>query len=165
MKKVSLVLVASIALAGVLFACNQSSNKKVEDATENLTEAESELRSAEIKEKEAAKAKEIVEWNNFKQEANASIVEMENDLKKLEIRVEKSAKNDKQKAKADYEKAKSEIETLKAKLRDKSVEFETDIKSFDGNVSEKNQSFKREFKHDMDEFGNSFRDLFKDNVK
>ena len=39
------------------------------------------------------------------------------------------------------------------------------MQRFDSKVSEENQSFKREFKHDMDELGKSIKDIFKDNVK
>lgn len=109
----------------------------VKEAKENLSEAKNEFKDAKVNESEAAKAKEIAEWNNFKIEADSSIANIENGLKNSEIKIEKVGKKDKRKLKVDYAKAKSDIEALKEKLHKKNVEFENDIKSFDKNVSEK----------------------------
>lgn len=155
-----LVLAATI----FMLSCNQTSNKEVKDAKENLTKAKDELNDAQATEKEAVKAKEKAAWNSFKNNADSSIATMENDLKKLEIKIEEPGKKDTQKLKSDYENAKADIVAMKEILHKKNVEFENDLKNFDKNVSEKNESFKREFKHDLDEFGKSFNDLFKDNV-
>ncbi|MCH7411357.1 hypothetical protein MM239_18320 [Belliella sp. DSM 111904] len=157
-------IILSLAITILLSGCNQSSNKELKDAKENLTEAKRELKLAEQKEEETAKAKEMADWKAFKAEADSTISNMGNDLKKLEIKIETSAKKDEQKLKDDYVKAKSDIQTLKERMDLRNVEFENDIKNFDNKVSEKNQSFKREFKHDLDEFGKAFKDMFKDNV-
>ena len=158
MKKVKVVV---FALSVFMVSCNQSPNQKVKDAKENLTEAKDELKDALAKEIEAAKAKETAEWKSFKNNADSSIINMENDLKKLEARIDKAYSKDQKKLKSEYDKSKSNMEALKDKLNRRNTEFENDLKK----VSEKNQSFKREFKHDMDELGNSFKDLFKDNSK
>ena len=162
MKKVKVVV---FALSVFMVSCNQSPNQKVKDAKENLTEAKDELKDAQAKEIEAAKAKETAEWKSFKNNADSSIIYMENDLKKLEARIDKAYSKDQKKLKSEYDKSKSNMEALKDKLNRRNTEFENDLKNFESKVSEKNQSFKREFKHDMDELGNSFKDLFKDNSK
>jgi hypothetical protein len=54
---------------------------------------------------------------------------------------------------------------LKNKLQQRNAAFENEINQFDAGVTSKNQSFEREFKHDMNELGTAFKDLFKDNVK
>ena len=162
MKKLT---VLSIVITAFIFACNQTSTKEVTEAKENLKDAESELKDAKINEKEAAKAREIAEWNNFKNESDSTIASAENDLKKMEMNIEKASKKDKQKMKNQYDKAESNLAIFREKLQKRNVEFENDMKDFNDNVSQKNQSFKREFKHDMNAFGNSIKDVFKDNVK
>ncbi len=162
MKKLT---VLSIVITAFIFACNQNSSKEVTEAKEKLTEAESELKDAKISEKEAAKARETAEWNSFKNQSDSTIAVAENDLKKMEIKVEKASKKDKQKMKVQYEKAKSDLSVMREKLQKRNIEFENDIKDFDDNISQKNQSFKREFNHDMNALGNSIKDVFKDNVK
>ncbi|MCC7030349.1 MAG: hypothetical protein IT257_08585 [Chitinophagaceae bacterium] len=162
MKKVTLLSLAAIAF---LFSCDQSSTREVKEAKENLTEAKDELKDAQADVSEAAKAKEIAEWNHFKNEADSAIATMENDLKMAEAKFDKSDKRNKQQLKMDYEKAKADVVAMKERLQRRNAEFEDDMKRFDKNVSEKNRSFEREFKHDMNEFGSAFKDLFKDNVK
>jgi len=162
MKRITLILVAVTAF---MFGCNQTSKQEVKDADENLTTAKSELKVAVVNENEAAKAKAVAEWNYFKNESDSLISNMEIDLKRMEVRLEKAKKSEKVKLSADYEKAKSDIVKLKEKLVQKNVEFENEIQIYDDNVSEKNESFKNEFKHDMDELGKSLKDIFKDNVK
>lgn len=162
MKKQTIIV---FVVSSILFSCNPSSIKEVNEAKENLTEAKDELKDAKANEKEDVKAKEIAEWRHFKNEADSAIASTEKEIKKLDARMQAAGKTQKQELKVDYDKAVTDLETLKEKLHKQSVEFENDVKNFDNNVSEKNQSFKREFKHDMDEFGKSFKDLFRDNVK
>lgn len=162
MKNVIVLLIAS---SGLVFGCNSTSNKEVKEASENLSAAKNELNDAQANEKEAAKAKQVAEWTYFKSEADSSITTMQNDLEKMGARIEKASEKNKQKLKADYAKAESNVAALREKLRQQNVEFEKDMERFDDNVSEKNQSFKREFKHDMDELGKSLKDLFTNNVK
>ena len=77
-------IILTIALAAMLFSCNQSSNKEVKNAKENLTEAKSELEQSQERENEAAKAKDIAEWKAFKNEAEGSLAIIENtDFKDL----------------------------------------------------------------------------------
>jgi hypothetical protein len=154
-----------IVLSGFIFGCSQSSNKEVKEANENLSEARSELTDAQVNENEAAKAKQVAEWTYFKTEADSSIASMQNDLEKMGVRIEKASEKNKQKMKADYAKAESNVAALREKLRQQNVEFENDMERFDDNASEKTQSFKREFKRDMDDLGKSLKDLFTDNVK
>lgn len=158
-------IVLLLAIGACMFSCNFSSYKEAKKGKETEVVANDALGDRQSNQVETAKAKETAEWNHFKQQADSSLSKMESELKKLETKIEKASKNDKQKLKADYEKSKSKVETLKTKLHKRNLEFESDLKNFNNNISEKNQSFKREFMHDMDEFGKSFKDLFKENVK
>ena len=159
------IAVLVFAISAFMFSCNQPSNKEVKDAKQNLTKAKDALQDAQTKQIQVAKAKEIQDWNRFQIESDSSIVALENDLKKLELRIENSANKNRQDLKAAYDSSKGRIEILRDNLHKRNVEFERNIEKFDKNFIEKNQSFKREFTHDMDEFGKSVRDLFKDNVK
>ncbi len=162
MKRITLLLVV---VAALMLGCNQTPKQEVNDAGENLTTAKIQLKEAVINETEAIKAKAVADWNYFRNSSDSIISEMEIELKKLEVRLEKANKSEKIKLNADYEKAKSDIAKLKEKLVQKNVEFENEIQIYDDNVSDKNESFKNEFKHDMDELGKSVKDIFKDNVK
>lgn len=160
MKKTTILI---FAMTACMFSCNQSSNKDVKEAKENLTEAKNELKEAEAN--EAAKVKEAAEWKNFKNEADSSIASLEKGLNNMKVKIEKAGKKEKQKLNTEYAKAKNDMDVLKEKLRQRSVEFDNSLTSFNQDVSEKNQSFKREFNHDMDELGKSLKGLFKDDVK
>jgi predicted nucleic acid-binding Zn-ribbon protein len=135
----------------------------VKKAEEALTEAQSDLKMDQERVNEAAKAKSLADWKAFRNEADSTLAVMEEDLSQLEVRSEKTGRNN-LKLKADYTKAKSDIAVLKERLNKRTMEFEEDMQHFDSKVSEKNQSFNREFKHDMEEFGKAFKDLFTDNT-
>lgn len=160
MKKTTILI---FAMTACMFSCNQSSNKDVKEAKENLTEAKNELKDAEAN--EAVKVKEAADWKNFKNEADSSIASLEKGLNNMKVKIEKAGKKEKQKLNTEYAKAKNDMDVLKEKLRQRSVEFDNSLTSFNQDVSEKNQSFKREFNHDMDELGKSLKGLFKDDVK
>jgi hypothetical protein len=159
------VIVVIIATCGLIIGCNQTSNKEVIEANEDLAEAKTELKDAQDNKDEAAKEKATAEWKYFKNEADSSIESMQKDLNKLTIKIEKAGKNEKRQLKADYTKAENNIVVLRGKLHQRNIAFESEMERFDNTVSEKNQSFQREFKHDMEELGKSMKDLFKDNVK
>jgi len=159
------IIVLVLATAAFMYGCNKSSSEELIKAKEDLKEAKSALDESKIKKSEAVNAKEKAEWNNFKIEADSTFVSIEQDLKKLKVTIEKADKKDKQKLKAAYDKSKNNVDVLKEKLHKRNLEFEKDIKNLDSIILVKNQSFKREFKHDMDEFGKSFKDLFRNNIK
>jgi hypothetical protein len=159
------VIVVIIATCGIMTGCNQTSNKEVIKADENLAEAKTELQDAQENKNEADKEKATAEWKYFKNEADSSIESLQKDLNKLTIKIEKAGKNEKRQLKADYTKAENNIVAIRERLNQRNIAFESEMERFDNTVSEKNQSFQREFKHDMEELGKSMKDLFKDNVK
>jgi hypothetical protein len=154
-----------LAMAVFTFSCNSSSNKEVKEADKNLSEAKTELNEAETSEHKAAVEKETAEWKAFRNETDSSITKMEKDLDLIKAKAERAGSKDRKKLKSDYAGSKEKLVAMKEKLRQKNIDFEKDMKTFSEKVSVKNESFKREFKHDMNEFGKSFKDLFKDNVK
>lgn len=147
-----------------IFSCNQVPNEEVKDANQNLKEAKHELKEARINENQASKAKNTDEWNFFKKECDSAISSMEDDLKKAKVKLANTNKKYAQKLNADYVKANNELASLKDKLHQKNAAFESNVGKFDNRVYQKNESFKREFKHDMEALGRSYKNLFQDNV-
>jgi hypothetical protein len=90
---------------------------------------------------------------------------MEREAIALEGKIAKANSKEKEKLKTDLNNTKEKLHSLKMRLEQRNIEFENDLKNFDATVVSKNQSFEREFKHDMNELGTAFKDLFKDNVK
>ncbi|GGC23368.1 hypothetical protein GCM10011386_14090 [Parapedobacter defluvii] len=159
-----LLPVVVIAMSTLMFSCNPAPDRNAQEASEDLGEADRTSLDT-INEIEAARANAEAAWKQFKAESDSSIASLENDLRKMEVTLETAKKNEKQNLYAEYSKVKDEITVLKDKLHQRNVAFESDIKAFDNTVSEKTESFKREFKHDTDELGKSIKALFKDNVK
>lgn len=162
MKKITgLIIVCST----IILSCNRASNKEVNDANENLTEARNDLKDAKINANDAAKEKAIADWNHFNNESDSVLLSMENDLAKMEVKIGIAGKTEKRKLEADYKKTKSDLAELREKLRQRNAEFEKDVEKYDNSLEDKNESFKREFRHDMNALGESFKNLFKNNVK
>lgn len=130
----------------VLASCTETKSEKSDKAAEQVRDAKSKL-------DEAQKAYEE-EVEDFRQSIQADI-----DYNKSQI-----------------EKLKKEKVTLKAKvaeernkqieaLRERNNELEQRIREYKSNSRENWEEFKREFKNDMSELGDAFKDLGKDNVR
>ena len=145
--KSSIFKIAFITLAtgSVLTSCMSSEDKvenskvQVENAQENLDEAKRQQAENEAQ---------------FKFEANQQITANEQLIADLKL----YSKNKKAEVKAEYDKSINDLETQNEVLKAR-VEAQKEAND------EKWESFKTEFKHDMDELGKSLRDLGKDNVK
>ena len=83
----------------------------------------------------------------------------------LEVKLTKADNRAKFKLKTELDNARKKLQDLKEKLQKRNAEFDHNRNQFDTTVISKNQSFQREFKHDMNEAGTAFKDLFRDNVK
>ncbi len=158
MKKITGILTASLAVVILISSCNDASKKDMSDASKNLKEANNDVKEAVIATNDTAKANAISNWNAFKNESEGTIAGMEKQITSLEGKITKANNKEKEKLKANLEKKKE-------KLQQRNTEFENDKDKFDAAVVSKNQSFEREFKHDMNELGTALKDLFKDNVK
>ncbi|MEO7046412.1 MAG: hypothetical protein ABI091_13965 [Ferruginibacter sp.] len=90
---------------------------------------------------------------------------MEKDLLTIKEKIAKANGTAKEKLQMDLDKTNKKLQNLKARLQQTNAEFEKNINQFDSAAVSKNLSFQREFKHDMNELGTAFKDLFKDNVK
>lgn len=117
----------------------ENSKVQVENAQENLDEA---------------KRQQAEDYAQFKYEANQQITANEQLIVDLKL----YSKNKKAEVKAGYDRNISDLEAENEVLRAR-VESQNEINK------EKWESFKSEFKHDMDELGKSLKDLGNDNVK
>lgn len=146
MKKSILTIALTTIIAGTLITSCNSSTEKVEDAAVKVDQAAEDL----------TKAKEAfdVEYTKFKTESEQRMIDNDNQIAELKANKAKMKKE----AKEDYDKTIADLEQKNSNMRIKMNEYKEE-----GN--EKWESFKREFNHDMDELGNSLKDLTKNNTK
>ncbi len=159
------MIAAGCVAAMLLSSCNEASKKDMGDASESIKEANSDMKEAVIAANDSAKAAAIADWKNFKSESDTAVAVMDRKVAALEAKMVKANKEEKEKLRANLNKTKEQLDTLKQHLRERNTAFENEVSKFDATVTSKNQSFKREFKHDMDQLGTAFNDLFKDNVQ
>lgn len=165
MKKITGILAAVFTVAIVMSSCNNASKKDMSDASKNIKEANADVKDAIIAANDSAKATAISNWKNFENESDTAIAGMEKDATAIETKITKANSKEKEKLKTDLNNSKEKLHALKLELKQRNNEFESEVNNFDSTVVSKNQSFEREFKHDMNELGTAFKDLFKDNVK
>jgi hypothetical protein len=165
MEKIARILAAGLSLAILISSCNDASKKDMSDASNNIKEANADVKEAVIVSNDSAKAAAISNWNTFKNESDSAIAGMEKEAKTIEAKIAKANNKEKEKLQAYLKSIKEKLNGLKMRLEQKNIEFKNDINKFDATVVTKSQSFEREFKHDMNELGTSFKNIFKDNVK
>ncbi|MEO8772046.1 MAG: hypothetical protein ABI402_18250 [Ferruginibacter sp.] len=165
MKKILSTVTAGFFISILMISCNDASKKDMADADKNLKEAKQDIKEAVITSNDSAKANAISNWKSFKNESDSAIAGMEKDVITIEKKMTKADDAAKATLKTNLDKTNKKLKDLKEKMQQRNAEFENDINEFDANVAAKNQSFQREFRHDMNELGTAFKDLFKDNVK
>jgi peptidoglycan hydrolase CwlO-like protein len=142
MKKIILTISVSMLLA---FSCKSPADKvddkaqKVEDAKQDLNEAKEDYQ------------KEI---EDYRKDINDRIAANDVTITEFNSRIE----NEKKEAKADYKRQVNELELRNRDLKKRMDEYKADGK-------DNWHKFKEEFNHDMDELGNSLKDLTRNNVK
>lgn len=137
-----LALCLAFGIAAVTLSC-ESSAEKVENAEEDVVKAESDLKKANAEYEADVKSyktatKEQIEKNNRQIDA-----------------YKKQIDNKKKEVKAEYWKQIAEIEKKNADMEKRMDEYKADSRS-------SWQSFKKEFKEDMDELGSSISNFFRD---
>ena len=164
MKKITGIL-ACFAVAILISSCNDASKKDMSDASQKIKEVNTDMKQAIIATNDSAKAAAISNWKTFKNESDSAVVAMEREATKLDEKIAKANTKEKEKLKAYLNNTKEKLHALKIKLQQRNIEFENNKEKFDIIIASKNQSFEREFKHDINELGTAFKDLFNDNVK
>jgi peptidoglycan hydrolase CwlO-like protein len=142
MKKSILVLAVSSAI--LLTNCKNSA-EKVENAQENVNDANKDLNKAEEDYQR--------EIEDYRRETANEISENERKIEELRAR----ADQEKKEVRADYNKKVDELQERNTRMKTRMDEYKADNR-------EGWQNFKKEWRHDMDELGQAFRDIGKDNV-
>jgi chromosome segregation ATPase len=139
-KKLTMLLFTAFVAGTVLTAC-QPNEKKLENDQENIRDAEQKFAE---------------DWAKYKDEQDKKIRDNEDQIARIRERM-KDNKDEKYRA---------TVEQRTNELEEKNKAMRARIDTYDKEKQrEKWDDFKREFNHDMDELGNSLRDLGKDNVK
>ena len=144
MKKKMLILACTGILGSFLFSACNNQEKKMENASENVVEAQQDLSDAE---REYAE-----EWEKFKAEYDARIQLNENDI----ATYREMEKNDPV-YKSKYRSKIDELENRNIAMRERMRAYEAERRKDNW------REFKEEFKHDMDELGAALKDFGKDN--
>lgn len=160
-----LIFFAGIFSLILITSCSDASQSALRNANRDLSNAANEVRQAANSDIEAAKIRAANDWQKFKADSDASIAEMNKQVAKLNEEVVKVNNSAKAELKVQLTAISEKISERNEALRQRSVQFEADLKKFDETVISKNESFQREFKRDMDELGTAIKNLFKDNVK
>lgn len=139
------ILTIAVITSTLLMSCGTKA-EKVENAEVNVVEANQDLNKAN--------EDYLIEVEEYKKETAAKIEANERSIADFKLRVEKEKKE----AKADY---KAKI----AALEQKNSDMKKTMDDYKADGREKWESFKTEFNHDMEELGQAFSDLGKNNVK
>lgn len=147
MKKIFFAATIIIFLTTITIVSCKPASKEEKEATEKAQDANQELINA----KKAATAEE---WEAFKNSGDSIILKNEERIAKLKLKMKNTGKS----IDAKYEK---NIEVLEQKNEDLKIK----MKTYQNDADADWQSFKREFNHDIDEIGQSLKDLTVDNKK
>lgn len=165
MKKLTWIVAAGLTITMFIISCNDASKQDMRDASKNIKEANADVKEAVVATNDPVKATAITNWKTFKNGADSAIAGMEKEAAAGEAKIATANSNVKKKFKTDLNTTTEDLNGLKIKLQKRNVEFESDMKKFDATVVSKNQSFEREFNHDLNGLGTAFKNLFKDNAK
>lgn len=146
MRKLILIPMVAIFVAIVLMVSCKPSAKE-EQAQEKVNEAKVELAIA----KEEANQEE---WQNFKNDMDATIDRNDARIEELKLEMKNSG-----------ESANTEYNRRINVLRDKNDTLKVRMKSYKNDANSDWKSFKSEFNHDMDELGKALKDFTVKNKK
>ncbi|MBL0048239.1 MAG: peptidase M23 [Bacteroidetes bacterium] len=145
--KISILTISVASIMSVMLVSSCSSpEKKVENAQENVNDANADL----------AKANDeyLADIETYKKVTADQIAQNEKELAAFRLKV----RDEKAQARADYDKKIADLEEKNNSLKQRMADYKETGK-------DNWNSFKSEFSHDMDEFGKAFKDLGVNNVK
>lgn len=146
MKKSFLILAVSACISAVALVSCTSSAEKVENAQEEVKDANADL----------AKANQeyLSDVDAYRKETANRIAANDKTIAELKAKTALEKKE-----------AREEYNKKIAALEEKNTNMKKKMEDYQPTNKEKWESFKSEFSHDMDELGNSFKDLTINNVK
>jgi len=152
MKKTFLITaLAAATLTGAVMTSCDNPQKKVDEAQTKVDEAKDDLKDA----KNDAKNDLNAEYPAYKADMDARISANQKQIDELRAKLAKSGGS--KPLDPARQKRVDDLEKRNADLRARLYGYETQKSDW--------ETFKREFNHDMDEFGQSVKDIGKDNVK
>ena len=141
-------------MAGAIFISCQSANQKQDAAQDKVQDAKQELNAAQ---KDANAAAEVVataeEWEVFRNESELKVKDNETRIADLNVKMKKPGET----FDAVYDKKITKLEQQNKDMRGMLAAYDKSQTNW--------ESFKREFNHDMDEIGQSLKDLTVDNKR
>jgi hypothetical protein len=146
MKKTILTLAACTFITCAIFTSCNTPAEKVEDAQNNVIQANKDL--------DNANKEYLADIENYRIETAKKIEANNQSINDLKAKME----HQKKAVKADYKKKIAELEQKNDEMKNKMDAYKEEGK-------EKWEIFKAEFSHDMDELGKAFKDLGVNNVK
>ncbi len=154
MKKSLIILAITTIVGGLTISSCKSNSDKKEDAVEKVADANEDLKEvkSEVADDAVMKANDA-EWQTFKTEANATIASNEARIAELKKAINKPGTT----FDAAYSKSIDVMEARNNSLKTKITDYENNQTDWD--------SFKREFKSDMNGLSKAFKDLSMNNKK
>ncbi|WP_188050654.1 hypothetical protein [Flavobacterium sp. GP15] len=148
MKKTILNLaLTTFIVATVLVGCQDKSKQEAE-AKENVENAKENLDDAKAELSDARRAATEQEWQAFKDSTNATIKQNEIRIAEMKAELKKTGKT----IDSEYSKNIQELEEKNKEIKNKLEVYKNDTNS-------DWQSFKKEFRHDMDDLGQSLKNF------
>ena len=148
MKKTILNLaLTTFIVATVLVGCQDKSKQEAE-AKENVENAKENLDDAKAELSDARRAATEQEWQAFKDSTNATIKQNEIRIAEMKAELKKTGKT----IDSEYSKNIQELEEKNKEIKNKLEVYKNDTNS-------DWQSYKKEFRHDMDDLGQSLKNF------
>lgn len=145
MKKSILILASIITIGAIATSCN-TPEQKVENAQEGVAEANKDL--------DQANQEYITDVEAYRKETEERIAANNKSIAEFNVRIE----HEKKEAKEDYKMKVAELEKKNSDMKMKMDNYKLEGK-------DKWEIFKTEFNRDMEELGQTFKDLTVKNVK
>lgn len=149
-----LTLAVAIIIGTTLMMSCKSSTKEEKEAQEKVVEAKENVQDAKDSLRVAKNEVNAEELKAFKKETDSVINDNKAKIEVLKLKMKKTGES----IDATYQKNIADLEQKNKNLKIKMEAYKNDATS-------DWQSFKREFKHDLDEIGQAFKDLTVDNKK
>jgi len=153
MKKIVFTLAVTAIITGTIFTACLSSSQKVENAEDKVEDAQKAVLDAKS-DLNMARQDSITEIQQFNTEFKNQISTNTKSIADLKVSIVNATKENK----AIFEKKIAELEKRNNDLKMKLAEYN------EGGTGQW-QTFKSEFKHDLDELGNAFADFTVNNTK
>jgi len=146
MKKTILVFAAIACISGPLLTSCNTPSEKVENAQEDVKDAKMDLKEAN--------EDYLVDVENYRKETAEKIAANNQSIAEFKARKE-----------ADKKEAREEYNEKVAKLEQKNTDLQKKMDDYKMDGKDNWEKFKIEFNHDMEELGQSFKDLTVKNTK